>query len=323
MTIAILLLVVLSLAYANGANDNFKGVATLFGSGTTNYRGALLWATVTTFLGSLTAVFLAGQLLKNFSGRGLVDSNLVTSSQYVQAVALGAGLTVLLATKVGMPISTTHGPVGALVGAGWAAGSAVNVEKLGLDFFAPLLTSPLLAIVATALCYPLLRVARQRPGKRPQGGRRDEPQDHVDESRPGVRSQPRYRGDRHRRQPPGNARLDDPRVMRSALWDRHGDAPGASTYDSYHPHRVGHNASHCGCLGSDQLLDNGRALNPSVKPTTSDHFYGPILPYLWAPIVCFVRRFTLPCRYSHPRSCFGVLSVRIRAGACHLNRKGR
>jgi PiT family inorganic phosphate transporter len=36
MTIAILLLVVLSLAYANGANDNFKGVATLFGSGTTN-----------------------------------------------------------------------------------------------------------------------------------------------------------------------------------------------------------------------------------------------------------------------------------------------
>jgi PiT family inorganic phosphate transporter len=164
MTIAILLLVVLSLAYANGANDNFKGVATLFGSGTTNYRGALLWATVTTFLGSLTAVFLAGQLLKNFSGRGLVDSNLVTSSQYVQAVALGAGLTVLLATKVGMPISTTHGLVGALVGAGWAAGSAVNVEKLGLDFFAPLLTSPLLAIVATALCYPLLRVARQRLG---------------------------------------------------------------------------------------------------------------------------------------------------------------
>jgi phosphate/sulfate permease len=63
-----------------------------------------------------------------------------------------------------MPISTTHGLVGALVGAGWAAGSAVNVEKLGLDFFAPLLTSPLLAIVATALCYPLLRVARQRLG---------------------------------------------------------------------------------------------------------------------------------------------------------------
>ena len=32
--IIILVLIVAFLAYANGANDNFKGVATLFGSGT-------------------------------------------------------------------------------------------------------------------------------------------------------------------------------------------------------------------------------------------------------------------------------------------------
>ncbi len=124
MSLIVLLLVVLLLAYANGANDNFKGVATLFGSGTTNYRGALVWATATTFLGSLTAVFLAGQLLKNFSGRGLVDSNLVTSSQYVQAVAIGAGLTVLLATKIGMPVSTTHVSCGSLFGIGTVTGQA-------------------------------------------------------------------------------------------------------------------------------------------------------------------------------------------------------
>lgn len=164
MTLIILFLAVLALAYANGANDNFKGVATLFGSGTTNYRGALLLATVSTFLGSLTAVFLAGQLLKNFSGRGLVDASLVSNPQYVGAVALGAGLTVLLATRVGMPISTTHGLIGALVGAGWAASSAIDVGKLGADFLAPLLGSPFLAIAATMLCYPLLHRARKRLG---------------------------------------------------------------------------------------------------------------------------------------------------------------
>lgn len=164
MTLTILLLVVLALAYANGANDNFKGVATLFGSGTANYRGALLWATATSFVGSLTAVFLAGQLLKNFSGRGLFDGGLVSSPQYVGAAALGAGMTVLLATRIGMPISTTHGLIGALVGAGWAAGSAVNVGKLGVDFFAPLLGSPFLAIAATTLCCPLLHHARLRLG---------------------------------------------------------------------------------------------------------------------------------------------------------------
>ncbi len=164
MTIAILLLVVLTLAYANGANDNFKGVATLFGSGTTNYRGALSWATATTFLGSLTAVFLAEQLLKSFSGRGLIDSHLVTSAPYVQSVAFGAGFTVLLATRIGMPISTTHSLVGALVGAGWAAGSAINGQKLGVDFFVPMLISPLLAITAAAIGYPLLHWARLRIG---------------------------------------------------------------------------------------------------------------------------------------------------------------
>ena len=45
---AVLLLGALFVAYANGANDNFKGVATLYRSGTVSYRTALGWATVTT-----------------------------------------------------------------------------------------------------------------------------------------------------------------------------------------------------------------------------------------------------------------------------------
>ena len=51
------------LAYTNGANDNFKGVATLFGSGTCSYRQALAWATATTLAGSLLALYLAGGLV--------------------------------------------------------------------------------------------------------------------------------------------------------------------------------------------------------------------------------------------------------------------
>ena len=54
----------LLLAFANGANDNFKGVATLMGSRTTSYRRALVWATVTTALGSVTALLLARGLLE-------------------------------------------------------------------------------------------------------------------------------------------------------------------------------------------------------------------------------------------------------------------
>jgi PiT family inorganic phosphate transporter len=162
--VIILLLTVCCLSYANGANDNFKGVATLFGSGTANYRRALLWAAVTTFLGSLTAVFLAQQLLQHFTGKGLVEDGLVGTTQYSAAVALGAGLTVLLATRLGFPISTTHSLVGALVGAGIAAGSGIHAGALGSNFFVPLLVSPLLAFLATVVCYPLLHRVRQRCG---------------------------------------------------------------------------------------------------------------------------------------------------------------
>ncbi|NUM82409.1 hypothetical protein HUU42_16565, partial [bacterium] len=52
------------LAYSNGANDNFKGVATLFGSGTADYKKAIRWATITTALGSVASLFFAEALVK-------------------------------------------------------------------------------------------------------------------------------------------------------------------------------------------------------------------------------------------------------------------
>lgn len=169
MSIVIILLATLGLAYANGSNDNFKGVATLFGSGTTHYRKALGWATITTFLGSIIAVFLAETLLKSFSGKGLVIPELAATAEYGAAVAFGAGLTVLLATRIGMPVSTTHSLVGALVGAGWMADSAIEFEELGSGFVIPLLVSPVLAFLVTAWMYPLFSWCRRKAGIRSEG----------------------------------------------------------------------------------------------------------------------------------------------------------
>ena len=63
MILILLFVAACFLAYSNGANDNFKGVATLFGSGTLNYKKAILWATATTFAGSVAAIFFS----RNFS----------------------------------------------------------------------------------------------------------------------------------------------------------------------------------------------------------------------------------------------------------------
>lgn len=75
----------LFVAYANGANDNFKGVATLFGSGTTDYKKAFWWATTTTLAGSVAAAFLATTLVHTFRGQGLVPAALAGSQPFVVA----------------------------------------------------------------------------------------------------------------------------------------------------------------------------------------------------------------------------------------------
>ncbi len=158
----LLLLAVLLLTYSNGANDNFKGVATLWGSGTLQYKPALMLATITTFAGSVCSYFFAAALIKNFSGKGLVPDDVIKSVDFVLAVALAAGATVLLATRYGFPISTTHGLVGALVGAGlMAVGSAVNFSKLGKTFFLPLVLGPVIAVVIAAILYALLKRSRK------------------------------------------------------------------------------------------------------------------------------------------------------------------
>ena len=109
------------LAYSNGANDNFKGVASLLGSRTTSYRTTIVWATVATFGGSICSLFLAQHLLKAFAGKGLVPDQIVGSETFLLAVALGAGITVMAATLLGFPISTTHALTGAMIGSGLSA----------------------------------------------------------------------------------------------------------------------------------------------------------------------------------------------------------
>lgn len=164
---ALLFLTTLFVAYANGANDNFKGVATLFGSDSTTYQGAIALATITTFAGALCSVYFAEALVHAFSGKGLVPDAVAASPGFLLAVAAGAGTTVMLATLLGLPVSTTHALIGALAGTGLlAAGPQLNLAHLGSGFFAPLLLGPALAVLLTIPLYWALRALSSRLGIR-------------------------------------------------------------------------------------------------------------------------------------------------------------
>jgi inorganic phosphate transporter, PiT family len=151
----------LFLAFNNGANDNFKGFATVWGSDTLNYRQALMWATLATLAGSLASWLLADALVQQFSGKGLVPDAVAHMPAFIFSVACAAALTVFLATRLGLPISTTHALIGALVGAGLGqAGGSVDFYKLGQAFFIPLLLSPIVAAGLGVVLYKFVGVRK-------------------------------------------------------------------------------------------------------------------------------------------------------------------
>ncbi len=163
MTLTILLLLaVIFVAYSNGSNDNFKGVATLYGSGILSYRSTLLWATITTFSGSLCAIYLSQGLIKSFSAKGLFSVSTALPIEFFIAVAFGTAITVFLATLTGFPISTTHALIGGLTGAGVVmAGQEIKLSALLHNFLTPLLLSPFIAVAMGGVLYFCLNHLRQ------------------------------------------------------------------------------------------------------------------------------------------------------------------
>lgn len=161
MLIFLLLMTTIILSYWNGANDNFKGVATLYGSGTLSYRSAITLATVTTFLGSISAMYIAQGLIASFSGKGLVPQEVAGTTIFLISTGLGAASTILLATRLGFPISTTHSLVGGLLGAGFiSVGMEVNFSKLGSVYIIPLLVSPFIAFCLAFIVFRVVKSLR-------------------------------------------------------------------------------------------------------------------------------------------------------------------
>ncbi len=145
-------------AYWNGANDVSKGIATLVGSGVTDYRRAIGWGAFCTGLGGLAGAGAAGAMLVTF-GTGVLAPGTAPTSAAALATILGAAAWVLVATRTGLPVSTTHAIVGALAGVGALAYGLGGVRwtALGATIVVPLLLSPLASLVLTAL---ILRTAR-------------------------------------------------------------------------------------------------------------------------------------------------------------------
>lgn len=156
-------ILVLALAYANGTNDVSKAIATLVGGGVTNYRMAILWGTFWTVVGALVSALVATAMVKTFS-HGLIESGVAIPPSLALAVLLGAMIWVLVASRTGLPVSTTHALTGSIVGAGLIAfgGQGLIWPAIAKKIALPLLLSPVLALTVSVLIHPAIRAVAAR-----------------------------------------------------------------------------------------------------------------------------------------------------------------
>jgi PiT family inorganic phosphate transporter len=137
----------LFMAWGIGANDVANAMATSVGSKALTIKQAVLIAAVFEFAGAILA---GGQVTKTIR-KGIVDAELLSATPELLlygmlASLLAAGIWLLIASKNGWPVSTTHSIVGAIVGFAMVGigMNAVHWDKVGF-IVASWVVSPVLA----------------------------------------------------------------------------------------------------------------------------------------------------------------------------------
>jgi PiT family inorganic phosphate transporter len=158
LMIVLLIVLTLVLAFANGANDVSKGIATLVGSGVSKYRSAVLWGALCTVAGALTASFASQALVATFSGKDILVQP-ASAASFLLAVAIGAIGWLSIATWTGLPVSTTHSLAGALAGAAIVSAGVHGVvwTAIGGKIALPLIASPLISLILLIAVLPLVQ----------------------------------------------------------------------------------------------------------------------------------------------------------------------
>jgi len=143
------------MAWGIGANDVANAMATSVGSKALTIRQAICVAAVFEFLGAV----LAGGGVTSTIRKGIVDADLLADSPELLiygmlAALLAAGTWLLLASRKGWPVSTTHSIVGAIIG---FAAVGIGVEAVQWSqvttIVASWVVSPLIAGFFAYLIY--------------------------------------------------------------------------------------------------------------------------------------------------------------------------
>ncbi len=147
------------MAFVLGGNDAANAMATSVGSKAINYRQAVIIAAVANLIGAL----LVGGHVTHTIGKGIVtlepflkNAKLFILGMFASLIA--AGIWVQIATHFGMPVSTTHSIVGAVMGFGIFAGGGKYIYWMKfLKIVASWIISPFLGGVLAFLIFYFIK----------------------------------------------------------------------------------------------------------------------------------------------------------------------
>ena len=147
--IIIFLVISIIISFGIGAND--ETMATLYGSKTLTMKEVLILAVIFAILG---AVFL-GNAVSETVGKDLLS--FTVTNAVVLTILISTAIWLIVSSALGLPISTTHATIGAIIGIGFLLGGGLGVNWLTiLEMSLWWILSPVIGYVITYATYKLI-----------------------------------------------------------------------------------------------------------------------------------------------------------------------
>lgn len=153
----------LFMAWAIGANDAANSMSTAVGAGAITPKQAVVIAGVLEFAGA----YFFGKTVTETVRKGIIDPAMITDPNVLVygsiAALLAATLWLVIATKFGLPVSTTHSIIGGIAGYGmvYAGVAIVNWSKMTQVVLSWILSPIVGAIVAFVVFKALAKSTLQ------------------------------------------------------------------------------------------------------------------------------------------------------------------
>ncbi|MFO8017633.1 MAG: anion permease [Promethearchaeia archaeon] len=149
LIIIIFFILSLIIAFAIGAND--ESFATVYGSRTLTMKQLLVLTTILAIAGA----FILGEAVSETVGKEILKTEVTNA--VVITILISTATWLIISAAFGLPISTTHATIGAVIGLGLFFGGFEGL-KWGtvIEMSAWWLLSPLIGYVATYISYKLV-----------------------------------------------------------------------------------------------------------------------------------------------------------------------